>query len=232
MPFEQVTLAQLRTRLKTKWDNTTGLPILFWTDAEADFAINEALQWYNLYTGVWRKRVTLSTVADQVYYSLPATMVYNARMEYNGLTLPMSSLTDLSNGQPAWEGETTADVALPSRIMVWAPVGMNQFVVWPADAIGQNSLTIDGVHDTPVLVADTDTLDLDDSEIDALLGEALFIATFKDAAKFVRAQAWHQEFLATVMAHNARLSASDAFRRYAGTDATRTLRPLAVTDHD
>lgn len=231
MAYVNVTLADLRTRLKQKWDNTMALPILFWTDGEATLAINEALQWYNLYTGVWRRRVTLPTVADQVYYALPSTMVYNVRMEYNGLTLPMSALSDLDNGQPGWEGQSTADTGLPSRVMVWAPVGMNQFVIWPADAVGQNSLTVDGVHTTPVLVTESDKIDIDDSEIDAILGEALFIATFKDTSKLAQAQGWHREFLTTVMAHNDRLAASDAFRAYAGTDLNRGTHPLAVA-HD
>jgi hypothetical protein len=71
-------------------------------------------------------------------------------------------------------------------------------------------------------------VDLDDSELDPLLGEALHIATFKDPARWPRTAGWHQEFLRTLMAHNGRLNASDLFRQ-AVKDMQRVVAPPTRT---
>jgi len=220
MPYTQVTLAQLRTRLQAKWDH-----VPFWTISEANWAINEVLQVYNLATGVWRRRASQTTVAGQVIYGVAAVLWTPCRMEFNGKSIAMSSLDDLDNGRPEWQSEATGDAGVPAEPTLWAPVGMTQFVIWPADSTGQNNLLTDGVLQTPVLLADADPIDLDESELDAVLGEALHIAAFKDPARFPRTAGWHQEFLATVAAHNGRLNASDLFRQAAGTDQKRATTP-------
>lgn len=220
MSYTQVTLATLRSRLQTKWED-----VPFWVDAEANLAINEALQWYGLYTGVWRQRVVIPTVADQVLYTLPVSLIGTVRVDFNGKSIAMASLNDLDNGRPTWQSETTATSGAPSTPTYWAPVGMLQLALWPADAVGQNSLTIDGMRATPILTDDNAKVDLDASEVDPLLGEALHIAAFKDPALTPRTAGWHQEFLRTVLAHNSRLNASDAFRQAAGVDTFRQQTP-------
>lgn len=226
MPYTQITRLQLREMLKSKWEN-----VPFWTDAEANAGINEAIQWFNLYTGVWRWRVAMTTVAGQVYYTVPSTLIYNARCEYNGKTMAISSLTDMDNGRPGWEGETTADGGdVPTRPRMWIPVGMNLFAIWPADAAGQNSLLIDGVRETPTLDNDAAYLDLDDSDADIIVGEALFLLCFKDAGRFAHVSGWHQEFLRAVLGRVARLKASNMFLQAAGMDQARVTRPLSIED--
>lgn len=220
MPYSRVTLATLRTTLQAKWDD-----VPFWTPVEATLAINETLQWYNLGTGVWRQRVNLTTVADQVVYSTPAPLWMPVRMEFNGQPIAMSSLTDLDNGRPEWQSETTADAGVPSAPQFWAPIGLTQFAIWPADALGNNSLLMDGVLNTPVLTNDGDYIDLDDSELDPVLGEALHIAAFKDPSRWPRTQAWHVNFLTTLRSHNQRLDASNLFRQAQGTDNSRFTTP-------
>lgn len=221
MPYAQVSLAVLRQQLRAKWDD-----VPFWTDTEANAAINEALHWYNIGTGVWRRRVALTTVADQVLYNVPAPLWTPCRVDFNSHPMQLSSIHDLDNGRPDWQSETTATTGAPTRPVFWAPVGMTQFAIWPADAVGNNGLILDGVLNTPVLTTDGAMLDLDDSEIDPILGEALHIATFKDPARWPRTQGWHQEFLRTLMAHNGRLNASDLFRQ-ATVDQQRSTSPPA-----
>lgn len=216
MPYTSVTRAQLRTMLQAKWD---GVP--FWTDTEANIAINEAIQWYGLYTGVWQQRVNVTTVADQAIYTTTTPLLCPTRMEFNGKSIAMTSIADLDSGRPGWQTETTADVGTPSTVQLWAPVGLMAFAIWPADAVGQNSLLFDGVRRAPTLDTDGAKLDLDSSEVDPLLGEALHIAAFKDPARLARTTGWHQQFLRTVMAHNGRLNASDLFRQAQGTDVAR-----------
>lgn len=224
MPYQQITLDTLRTRLQAKFES-----VPFFTVTEQDAAINEALQWYNLYTGVWRLRVEMTTVADQVYYAIPGSLVSSARVEYNGYPLTISSLSDMDNGRPGWEADTTADGGLvPTETQVWLPVGMNYIALWPADATGDNGLVIDGVHATPTLVFSTDTVDLDDTELDALLGEALYLLCFKDPGRAPRAAQWHQNFIQNVLAHSARLKASNMFLQPEGLDMNRSTVPVSV----
>jgi hypothetical protein len=224
MAYQQVTLATLRTRLQAKFES-----VPFFTLAEQDAAINEALQWYNLYTGVWRQRTEMTTVADQVYYALPGHLVWGARVEFNGYPLALSSLSDLDNGQPGWEAQTTASGGtIPTRPQVWAPVGMTTIALWPADADGENGLIFDGVFETPTLSVPTDYVDLDDTELDALLGEALYLLCMKDPGRIQRVSNWHENFLANVVAHSRRLRAANAFLSAEGTNALRATVPLSV----
>lgn len=224
MPYQQTTLLQLRNQLKAKFES-----VPFFTDEECNLAINEALQWYNLYTGVWRQRVVLTTVARQVYYSVPSALLYNTRMEFNSMPMALTSLSDMDNGRPGWEAETTNDVDVPTIATRFIPVGINLFAIWPSDYVGQNSLTIDGVAQTPVLVNDADFVDLDDSELNDLLGEALYLLCFKDPGRLPRAKQWHKEFIDNIMQHNARLNASDAFRHATGVDQDRFAMPIALS---
>jgi hypothetical protein len=226
MPFQAVTLATLISRLQSKWDGgVVSMP--FWSNAEAIFAINEALQWYNLYTGIWKQRVVITTIANQVYYATPTPLIYNARLEFNGQSLAQSYLSDIDNGHYTWEGETTDTVGVPSAPQVWLPIGLQLFALWPTDAIGNNSILIDGVMNTPTLTLPTDTVNLDNSEIDALLGEALYISTFKDPGRSPRSAQWHADFTNTVQAHNGRLKAANAFRSAGGTDLNAQTQPLS-----
>ena len=221
MAYQQVTLAELRSQLQAKFES-----VPFFTDIECNLAINESMQWYNLYTGVWKTRAVMLTVADQVYYTLPGTLVFNARMEFNTKPLNNSGLDDLDNGKPGWEAQTTATEGVPDAPEVWSPVGLAQFAIWPADHDGDNSLTIDGVHATPILTADTDYIDIDEGDIDSLLGEALALLCFKDPGRLPRVQAWHQEFIHTVTQRNGRLVAANAFRSALGLDLSRQTTPL------
>ena len=58
MPYQAVTLATLRTRLQNRYGN-----VAFWSNEEARLALNEALRYWNLFTGRWRTRIVLATTA-------------------------------------------------------------------------------------------------------------------------------------------------------------------------
>ena len=222
MAYSVITLATLRTRLQAKFEN-----VPLFTVTEQDAAINEALQWYNLYTGVWRQRVEDTTVAGQVYYTLPGNLVWNARIEFNSYPLTISSLYDMDNGRPGWEAETTASGGtVPTAPQTWVPIGMNTIALWPADAAGQNGLIYDGVFTTPTLTLPTDYVDLDDTELDAVLGEALFFLCFKDPGRAQRVRGWHENFIENVLDHSRRLKAANPFLRAEGTDMNRGAMPL------
>jgi hypothetical protein len=216
---EQVTLADFRTSLQAAWES-----VPFWTDAEADRAINEALRWWNLFTGYWRKVETIPTTASTVFYGLSSTIILPARVNFSSYPMDVGSVFDMNQGRPAWRGETTTTGGVvPTRPAVWIPIGMKRIAIWPADAAGGTQLLVDSVRSTPTLSADGDYLDIGREELSALSGEALHIAAFKEGGNRWRTtQRFHQDFLKAALARNSMLSASDFFRKAAGIERHRS----------
>ena len=91
--------------------------------------------------------------------------------------------------------------------------------IWPAHAAGGGTLTIDGVTTTPVLVNDSDTVDLNDSDHGPLLAYALRTLAFKEGGlRFSSTAALDKEFFTAVAQVNSRVSASAFFRNLMGLD--------------
>lgn len=227
MPWQAVTLAQCQTQLKAKWEN-----VPFWTDAEATAALNEGLRVWNMLTGMWRQRVVVATPAASPWVSLSSTMVYGTKINFITSPLIPSSRDDLDLFRPGWEGETTASGgAVPTTPKLWAPAGLNLFAIWPADAAGGQSLTVDGVRKTPVLVNPGDFIDIGEHELDALLGFALHVASFKLGSPLFNGTAGlRKNFLLAAVDQNTRLMASSYFRRQLGLDVSRYSRPFRSPD--
>lgn len=224
MPYQSLTRDVLRLRLREKWEK-----VPFWTDDEANFALNEALRMFNLWTGFWKRRIAFSAPKPYAHWiSLPSSIVYGMRVEWGGFPLSPSSISDLNNLRPHWRGETTLMGGdIPSRPSCWAPAGVTLLAIWPADAVGCAEYVIDGVADTPVLSSDLDFLDLGEEELHALLGEALHICAFKESGpRFFATRAHHREFLQACARKNSRLKASAFYRRAMGLDRNRGAKPL------
>ncbi len=205
MPYQQLTLAQLRARLQ---QYTEAAP--FWVDAEANLAINEALRTWNMLVGRWRSRITLETPPTaNPDYALPTPILYRTRVLLHGKALAAA--------HPRWTTDRTNTEGCPSRPVVWCPVSLRTILLWPADAVGHNSLTVDGVATTPVLIADGDYVDLPEADISILLPFALHVLSFKKGGQWFAATApAFQKFLAAAMEENQLLTTSQAFRRWAG----------------
>jgi len=213
-----ISLATLRSQLKDRWES-----VPFWSDDEARTALNEAMLWWNLFTGTWRKRVVFGMIRNTHWFALPATLVYNARVQVDETPLHRSSLNDLDYGRPGWDGENTASGGdVPTTPRVWAPAGLTLFAVWPADSAACHTLVIDGIHTTPKLVEDDDLVELDDEDRYAILGEALHIAAFKEGGqRWKVTEAFHKQFLTSAGEQNDGFLKSSYFRKYLGLDVDR-----------
>lgn len=223
MSYQQVTLVDIQTRLSERTESS-----LFWTATEKLNAINEVLRQWNMLTGMWHAPFTVTTVANQAWYPLPSTMVYETTLQFNGKPMDIDSISGLDNGEPGWEGEsTTAGGIVPDRPTLWAPVGLNGFAIWPVDAVGANSILVDGIRQTPVLAVDADFIDIGQAELDALLGECIHILSFKKGGQeWIGTQSLHKSFLIAAAEQNARLNASTFFRNLMGLDTNRKARPM------
>lgn len=225
MPYTSVTLATLRQELL---DRVGGVP--YWTNQEARHAINESLRFWNLFTGQWKARQTTVTVANQVWYTFSNSFVYNMRVEFNSVPMEQSSIPSLDEGRGNWEGETTTTGGrVPATPRVWAPAGLKMLAIWPADAVGGNTLTIDGVTTTPQLSADTDTVDLNTSDHGPLLAFCLRTLAFKEGGlRFSATAPLDKEFFTAIAQVNSRLSASAYFRQIMGLDVGRGESPMGL----
>jgi len=226
MPYAAVTRATLRARLQ---DRYTGDP--FWSAAEANDALNEALRYFNLYTGYWRGSATAVTAAANPFLAVPGTLTYRTRITRTGYPLTRKSIVELFRFRRNWRTQTTTSGGeVPTVIREWAPIGLATIAIWPADAAGGTTLTFEAVKLTPILTVDGDFLDLGEEEIALILGEALYILSFKRPSILEAMAPKHQAFLAGCLERNDQLRASSFFRRAAlGLDTAQRLEPVRVS---
>lgn len=226
MPYTVTTLADLKVVMAQRWDQ-----VVFWTAEEARLAINEALREWNLLTGRWRTRVLLTVTGAVPEVALPATMTYGMRVTtVAGLPLTPTSLIELDLAMPPWRLQTTTTGgAVPTQPILWAPLALTRIAIWPTYAVTTASgLVADGVLKTPVLVLDTDFVDLGEEIVDIIVDMALHVASFKEAGHRWRAtRAYFDVFLEAAAAENGLLKQNQAYRKFAGLDRRRDLQPTA-----
>lgn len=214
MAYAAFDLDDLKVKMEERWDSTP-----FWNDTEAQNALNEALLVWNSLTGFWKRRVTIATVSNQHEYTLPASMVFGMRVEYNSAPLIQSSLSEMDNGYPGWQGES----GTPKR---WIPVDLNHIMIHPAPALNAQTFTIDGIAATPQLLNDADSVDLGSDMLWAIIDYALHAVALKEGGmRFAATQAYFESFLAAAAIENAQLMKSEMFRQFLGTDMKRQEQP-------
>ena len=224
MPFTTTTLAELTGLMADRQDQS-----LFWTPEEARLGMNEALRDWNLLTGAWRRRITLSTAAATPEVDLAATLTFAMRVRLStGQPLHPASIAELDLGNPQWRLQTTASGgSVPTAPLFWAPVSLTQIAIWPSTAgVGVNNLLVDGVAATPVLVELGDTVDIGDEELDILVDYAVHCVAFKEGGpRWKATKPFFQTFLQAAAERNSLLKTKQAFRRIAGLDRKRDLTP-------
>ena len=233
MAFTNITLAQLRTYVAARLQNPN-----FWSATEVQWAINQAIRDWNLATGYFQGRFIVTTVVGRVLYNLQtlsqlqvggvSQLTMPLRVAFNGQPLDPTSTDDLDNGYPSivgWQLTTTATAGMPSTPQLWAPIGLSYIALYPADAIGNNSLQIDGVIRAPILTSEGAYINLDSSLISAFIGEIICtISVKRGGVALQKAQAGHAEFMRAAIALNSHLKAVAPFRGYAGIDRSRSTR--------
>lgn len=226
MPYLQVTRAELRSQLQTRFD---GVP--FWSTDDANDAINETLRWWNAFTGVWRTTQTIVAppASEDHLVALNGYLIGRTRIRVDGQARPLIpiSIFNLARIRPNWMYEYTDTLGLPTTIQWFAPVGLYVIRVWPGNRANA-TLIVDGMAATPILTSDTQYVQLGEEDLDALLDEALHISAFKHGGDlFLSTIPLHQNFLRTAAERNSRLLVSRAFKMYAGLDRQRFSAPVA-----
>lgn len=224
MPYTQVTRAQLRTFLQHRYDS-----VPYWTATEANDAINEALRQFNLYTGYWRGSATVNTVAGDPFLAVASSLTRATRITRPGKVLTRKSIVEFYRYRSNWRTQTTASGSpVPTTVQEWAPIGLTGFAIWPADAAGGLTLTVEAVKITPVLTADGQFVDVGQEELEILLDEMLWILTFKRPSEREQQRPRHEKFLQGCLDRNDQLRASSYFRAVLGLDQEQRLEPTRV----
>jgi len=216
--YQTYTLEQIIEMLQAKYED-----VPYWTYLEAQTAINEALCVWNSMTGFWKRQIEIATTATNWDYALPESIVFGMRVEFNGKPLNLSSLGDMDYGHPGWQSQTTATGGnVPNEPKNWLPLSIDMIAIWPADAVGGNVLTLDGVSATPQLVNPSDYIDIGAEELSAILGYALHALAFKEGgARFAGTMKYFTEFLKQAAEENDQLTQSSMFRSFIGLDLNR-----------
>lgn len=214
------TLQDIRSMLQDKIED-----VPFWTDTEADAAINESLLMWNSLTGYWKGEQTIPTTSNNWDYALDSSLVFGMRVEYNGKPLALSSRADMDWGHPGWQGQNTSSGGnVPTEPKNWLPLSLELIAIWPADHVGGNTLRVFGISQTPELVDDLDILDIGDEELDALLGYCLHTLALKEGgARFASTSDYFTQFLQEAAEENDQLLDSAIFREFIGTDQGRNM---------
>lgn len=228
MPYQNYTLASLTSLVYARLQNNTA----FYVQAgggclEIQEAINEALRVFQLGTGYWRSRASVPTVAKRCVYALPAGAITPLRLCYNTAPLDVASVFDIDNAYPGWQSQTTLTAKAPNAPTLWGPFGApNLFFIWPADAAGSNTLQLDYIAVTPVLVNQTDYVSIDSSMLQPIVDYCNHVLSFKRGGQvFLATMPMLQSFMRAMADRNSMLRASDAFKGLLGNDTLRTSRP-------
>lgn len=224
MAYQSTTLTTLLARLATRYEGQ-----IFWSADQARRAINEGLRVWSLITGTWQApSVGLMTIPNDPYLVVSGTLTKATRVSVNGQYLYQTSLLGLDRSTNNWEGTTTATIGAPSRPTMWAPVGLTEIAIYPADATVIGSpCVVDGIRSTTILVNGGDFLDLGDEEINTLLGYALHVLSFyKGAEALKQTRPLYVAFLQAAIKRNAVFATGDIFRKIIGKDYTRYIDPM------
>jgi hypothetical protein len=198
MPYAQFTRAQLRLLLQQRYESTP-----FWTDVDANLALNHALRVWNLLTSYWRRRIVVANQPDDPLVSIPGTLVQQTAITWQGRPMVGVSVAELQMiARNMWYARAGDGNGVPARPLFWAPVGLNLVQIYPATA-AQGSLEVDGVRQTPVLTGEGQFVDVGPEELDTLLGYALHVCAMKAGPAFLeRTKPQLESFIAAAVSRN------------------------------
>lgn len=165
----------------------------FYPQAEVDRAINEQVRVANLFVGFIQDSVTITTEAGKFFYAIQAPMVIPLAVSLNGKRLNRSSLPVLVATKRNWLNDTTANTG---PVMSWIPLGIRRLAIYPADAAGGRTLTVDGVVDPTPLVNGTDVIEAQDEVLDGIQQMTAHVLQLKEGGKvFADSTTAYQNFL-------------------------------------
>lgn len=197
MPYTSTTRATLRVLLQQRYESSP-----FWTDTDANLAINQTLRTWNMLTGYWRHRIVVNNQPNDPLVAIPGTLVQQTAITWQGKHMTGVAAAELNFLTTDWWQARVGDTGVPRRPTFWAPVGLNLIAIYPASVV-VGSLEIDGVRTTPVLSSDGEFVDIGSEEFDILTGYALHVCALKAGASFLdRTKPYLEAFIKAAVERN------------------------------
>jgi len=224
MPYTTTTRAQLRQLLQQRYESSP-----FWTEIDANLALNQALRTWNLLTSYWRRRIVVGNVPNDPLVPVPGTLAQQTAVTWQGKNMTGVSVAEIQMLTPDWWQARAGADGHPSRPLFWAPVGLNLLAIYPASPV-VGSLEVDGVRSTPVLTDDSDFVNIGSEEIDTLTGYALHVCALKAGASFLdRTKPYLEQFVKAAVERNALIKMSRWYTSFQKEGYAWSLVPDAPT---
>jgi hypothetical protein len=134
--------------------------------AQVTQVLNNAVKKINFLTGIVEELLPMVTQGNQLVYPMAAGMIFPLKLYVEGIELEKYSLNQLGTQFRNWATDTTASAGPMAR---WAPIGIDQFVIHPMDAVGGRLIEVNGVSTITPMVNPGDTVDLDDDQVPTLI---------------------------------------------------------------
>jgi hypothetical protein len=175
-----VTLATLRARVYSHLEDNTA----FYTQAEVDGAINDAIRVLNLFTGFVQATGTVTSNNTGPIYSVPTNILIPTRVAFLGRPLARTAFRTMGQSRRFWMRESTETEQSP--VERWIPMGLTKFAIHPYDAVGNRTMTVTGIAEPTLLVNTTDEAQYPSEFQDALETYAAHVVMVKAGGMVTR----------------------------------------------
>lgn len=193
MPTFELTDLQQRS-----WDGLDGNNQLY-PPANVTSVLNEGLRRLNIITAFNQATVPIGvaggfTVANQQLYAVPAGLFIPQRVYFEQRELKKMTIEQIAQRFRDWTRDASVSKGPPMR---WAPIGLNQFVIHPFDAVGGRLLEVSGVAPVTPLVNAGDVVELEDHNAEILIDYTKSRIMLKEGGKpFADASLAYQQMIA------------------------------------
>lgn len=159
--------------------------------------INECLCRLNLLVGINTNTVSAGSTTPGTYlYSTPVGVTIPLRVYCNGRELNKLSLRELGEKHKRWMSEATDYYGPVAR---WAPIGLTQFLIHPADAFGGSEIEVEGVLPMTLLLEPDDPVSLEDQWVSLLVDYGRSRAMIKEGGSaFAQSSLAYQRMISAV----------------------------------
>lgn len=195
-------------------------PSQFWTDSEILKYTNAGLRTWNCLTGFWSGTKTLSTLANRPYYPLGASLVFGARVELNGQVLDPGSVYEWDQQDPNW-------MLARGTPLMWAPVGLGIIATNPIPPAGGDTLTVQGISVTPILLNGGSKINIGQEDFNALADYVTHTLQIKvGGSEFRASKVAMQAFMKAAVIRNEKLRSTTLYRRIMGLEQDKQLKRI------
>ncbi len=216
MAYARVTFSTLRTQLDDRL-KTQGN---FWNQLEKDRAINEAVAIWQSMTGDHIIEIT-QTISDSTANLVTLVTNDTAGKSLSVLRMNQSSgpalremhYYDLDQGFYGWRTETAASTT--QRPAYWSPVGIDKIFIYPRTGASQ-AYRFTCYGEIAVLTAAGDYIDINEGELQRLMGMAQALLAFKEGVTegTENANALRDLFLQVAQTRNKELQLTATYKDY------------------